>query len=83
MISRTDAEAALEPVQSLVRADGGDLRLVETSSDTVALELVLDTAECKECVMPRAFLETVALDMMKPSLAALTHVAITDPRESG
>jgi Fe-S cluster biogenesis protein NfuA len=81
MITMAEAESALAAVRELVAADGGDILVSATSDDSVALRLVLDTAECAECVMPRAFLETVALDMMQPSLPSLTRVEIDDPRE--
>jgi len=81
MITMTEAESALAAVRELVAADGGDIMVSATSDDGVALRLVLDAAECAECVMPRAFLETVALDMMKTDLPALARVEIDDPRE--
>lgn len=81
MIDPTKAEEALAPVRELVSADGGDIVVASTSDDAVRLSLVLDTAECAECVMPRPFLETVALDMMSPALPGLTAVVIDDPRE--
>ena len=81
MIDQQQAEDAVAGVRALVSADGGEVLVAETSEDTVRLTLVLETAECAECVMPRQFLETVALDMMKPALPALAHVVIDDPRE--
>ena len=81
MIDHDAAEAALAPVRSLVAADGGEITISETSADSVRLTLVLETAECAECVMPRQFLETVALDMMRPALPGLASVRIDDPRE--
>lgn len=81
MIDHQQAEYAVAGVRALVGADGGDVVVAETDDDSVRLTLVLDTAECAECVMPRQFLETVAFDMMKPSLPALTRVVIDDPRE--
>ena len=83
MIDVAAAEAALAGVRELVAADGGDIVVAATDDDTVRLTLVLDTAECAECVMPRQFLETVALDMMQPLLPQLSRVDIDDPRESG
>jgi len=80
MIDPGDAEAALIAVRDLVAADGGDIIVSDTTDDTVRLTLVLETAECAECVMPRAFLETVALDMMAAHLPDLRHVEIHDPR---
>lgn len=74
-------EAALEPVRSLVAADGGDIVLDSLDGVDVRLRLVLDTAECRECVMPSEFLAKIADDMMRPALPALGSVHIDDPRE--
>ena len=81
MIEAQEAEDAVQGVRALVAADGGDILVAETGEDSVRLTLVLETAECAECVMPRAFLETVALDMMKSTLSQLKRVDIDDPRE--
>ena len=80
-LTTTDVEEALAPVQAIVAADGGDLVVTGIDTTTALLRLVLDTAECRECVMPRAYLEQIALDMMQPSLPTLTAVRIDDPRE--
>ncbi len=69
-------------VRALVAADGGDLVLEGVDGDTVTLTLVLDSAECRECVMPGAFLEQVALDMMAAAVPDLRAVVIHDPRAS-
>lgn len=82
MIDHARAEAALAGVRELVAADGGDIVVASTSDDAVRLTLVLETAACAECVMPRAFLETVALDMMRPALPGLRAVVVDDPREA-
>jgi len=74
------AEAVAE-VRELVAVDGGDLIVDDSDATSVTLRLVLDTAECRECVMPRAFLETVALDVMRDHLPGLTNVTIIDPRD--
>ncbi|MEZ5244181.1 MAG: hypothetical protein R2707_03725 [Acidimicrobiales bacterium] len=81
MIDHARAEAALAGVRELVAADGGDIVVASTSDDAVRLTLVLETASCAECVMPRRFLETVALDMMRAELPGLAAVVIDDPRE--
>ena len=80
-LDRDDVLAALEDVRSLVAADGGDIELASIAATSVELRLVLDTAECRECVMPRAFLEQVALDTMQSGLPGLNAVTIEDPRE--
>jgi Fe-S cluster biogenesis protein NfuA len=74
--------AALDEVRALVQADGGDLRLAGVDGDVVALELVLEGAECAECVMPREFLEQVALDVLRRGGATVGGVRIADPREA-
>lgn len=80
MIDHTTADAALAPVRELIEADGGAVELTGTTADTVQIRLILDTAECAECVMPKPFLETVALDLLAPALPGLTAVEIDDPR---
>jgi hypothetical protein len=81
MIDREQAEEAVAGLRALVAADGGDVLITDTGDDSVRLALILETAECAECVMPRQFLEQVALDMMKPTLPGLDRVDIDDPRE--
>lgn len=80
MIDRAALEDALGDVRALVAADGGDLTLTGTDGDTVHLALILDTAECRECVMPGAFLQQVALDLLHPHVPGLVAVVVDDPR---
>ena len=75
------AEAVMAVVDDLIAADGGRVEVVGAADGVVTLRLVLDGAACRECVMPRAFLETVAFDAacrIEPGLAGLVLV---DPRE--
>ena len=81
MMDPAAVDSALSAVRDLVAADGGDITVHSVTDNSVELTLILDTAECAECVMPRSFLETVALDLMKPSLPGLAEVRIHDPRE--
>ncbi|MEZ5166843.1 MAG: NifU family protein [Acidimicrobiales bacterium] len=81
MIDRDLAESALVAVRDLVAADGGDVELAGVDGGTVELRLLLADAACAECVMPRSFLETVALDLMRGSVPGLEAVLIDDPRE--
>ena len=74
-------EAAVAGVRDLVEADGGAVEVVGFDDGVASLRLVLDGAECRECVMPRQFLEQVALDMMANEVPGLTSVSIEDPRE--
>ena len=82
MIDVGALEAGLVDVRALVAADGGDLVLTATDGGTAHLALILETAECRECVMPRSFLEQVALDMLTPTVPGLVGVSVDDPRET-
>lgn len=82
-MNETEISAALDDVRALVQADGGDLVLVgsDPASGEIHLSLVLEGVECRECVMPRDFLEPIALDMIGAKVPAVTVVRIDDPRE--
>jgi Fe-S cluster biogenesis protein NfuA len=84
VIDRAALTPALDEVRSLVRADGGDLVLVSVDDDaaTVRLALELTDAHCIECVMPRDFLEQIALDVVRRQVPDVVAVGIDDPRES-
>ena len=73
--------AALDEVRGLVSPDGGDVELEAVDGATVRLRLVLEDAHCVECVMPRAFLQQVALDVFRRNGVDADAVAIDDPRE--
>ena len=79
----TDAAvaAALDEVRGLVTPDGGDVALDAVDGTTVRLRLVLETAHCAECVMPRPFLEQVALGVFQRNGVAAETITIDDPRE--
>lgn len=73
--------AALDEVRGLVSPDGGDIELIGIDDATCQLRLVLENSHCVECVMPRTFLEQVALDVFRRNGAGVDAVAIDDPRE--
>jgi hypothetical protein len=73
--------AALDEVRGLVSADGGDVEMEGVDGTTYRLRLVLEDAHCVECVMPRNFLEQVALDVFRRNGAPADAVTIDDPRE--
>lgn len=83
MVEESEVRSALAEVAALVQADGGDLELisVDTTTGAVALRLLLESANCAECVLPRAMLEGVATGMLQRSVPGVTGVAIDDPRE--
>ncbi len=82
MIDTDAVTAGLAPVREVLQSDGGDIELVGVEGDTARLRLVLESAGCAECVLPRPLLETIALQMMQPLVPGLSAVAIDDPREA-
>ncbi len=74
-------DEAVGELRALVALDGGDIELVSATGGTVALRLILEGAECRECVMPKEFLEQIALDMVSNRLSEISTVTIDDPRE--
>ena len=72
---------ALDELRGLVSADGGDMTLVGVDGSTIRLQLVVENAHCVECVMPRPFLEQVALDIFRRNGVTTETVVIDDPRE--
>jgi hypothetical protein len=82
MIDAATVAVGLAPVREVLQSDGGDIELVGVDGDTARLRLVLETAGCAECVLPRPLLETIALQMMQPLVPGLSAVAIDDPREA-
>ncbi len=82
VVDEAAVSAGLGPVRQILQADGGDIELVAVVGSTAELRLVVEGANCAECVLPRPMLETVALQMMKPLVPGLTAVAIDDPREA-
>lgn len=73
--------AALEGARTIVQADGGDLVLNRVDGSSIHLDLIIEGAECAECVMPRPFLEQIALDMVQAQVPDVDSVSIADPRE--
>jgi Fe-S cluster biogenesis protein NfuA len=82
MIDSASVTAGLAPVREVLQSDGGDIELVGVEGGTARLRLVLESAGCAECVLPRPLLETIALQMMQPLVPGLSAVAIDDPREA-
>jgi hypothetical protein len=72
---------ALDELRGLVQADGGDFMLLGVDGEVVSLQLVLEGANCVECVMPRELLEQIALDIFRRGGVAADAVSIDDPRE--
>ena len=80
--STTAFDVAFDELRDLLRADGADITVESRDPDEVVLRLVLVTAGCAECVMPRAHLERVALDLFAHAGAGVESVTVVDPREA-
>jgi Fe-S cluster biogenesis protein NfuA len=83
MVEESEVRVASVEVAGLVQADGGDLELlsVDTTTGAVALRLLLQSANCAECVLPRAMLEGVATGIIQRSVPGVTGISIDDPRD--
>ena len=80
-MDETAITPALDEIRGLVQADGGDMVLTSIDGGAIALRLVVEGAHCVECVMPREFLEQVALDVFRRSGVETESVVVDDPRE--
>jgi len=80
-MDETTITPALDELRGLVRADGADMTLTGVDGTTVNLQLVVETASCVECVMPRELLEQIALNIFRRNGAGADVVVIDDPRE--
>ena len=71
MIESDGLEPGLEELRGLVRADGSDLALIDADGDTIRLRLRIEDTTCADCVMPRPFLEDLALDILRTHPVAI------------
>ena len=84
-VNQDQLATGVEDVRTLLQADGGDIELVGVDEPTgrVDLRLILDTAECAECVLPRDMLERIGLDIIRKAAPDVATLHISDPREAG
>jgi hypothetical protein len=80
-MDETTIAPALDELRGLVQADGADMTVTGIDGATVSLELVVESASCVECVMPREILEQIALDIFRRNGADADAIVIDDPRE--
>jgi Fe-S cluster biogenesis protein NfuA len=78
----TTLEVAVNDVRALVRPDGADFEIVSVDEEAghVHLKLVLEGANCEECVMPVDLLQQIARDVMSRQMPSIRSVTIDDPR---
>ena len=75
------AEQLKNTLTTLVEQDGGSIELVQFTNDSMEFNLLLDGAECAECVMAKQFLEEVFLAQAQTIYGNLRSVLINDPRK--
>ncbi len=75
-----EANSITVALRDLVEIDGGDVALRGFSETSISFELILDGAECRECVMPVDFLTRIMLDKGKKIVPTLQTIQIMDPR---
>jgi Fe-S cluster biogenesis protein NfuA len=83
MLEDANVRSALVEMRSIIQVDGGDIELsgIDSEVRSVSLRLILEGASCEECVMPRDFLEQIALDIFRRASLDVIRVEVDDPRE--
>jgi hypothetical protein len=83
-VEPTVLQGPLDELRAILEADGGGIVLdaFDAETLTVRLHLVLDSAECRECVMPAPVLQDIALSWFQQAGAPVERVLIDDPRET-
>jgi Fe-S cluster biogenesis protein NfuA len=83
LLEEAEVRAALQEVSALVQADGGDMELVgiDPSGGIVSLRLNLESANCAECILPKALLEDIAGGILRRCVPSVSSVIVDDPRE--
>ncbi len=79
-MNKETADQIMSMLRELVEIDGGNVQLKEFTYSSISLELVLDGADCRECVMPSEFLSQIMLDQGVKIFPSLQNVVIIDPR---
>jgi hypothetical protein len=77
--------AGLAAVDGFLGPDGAKVAVEAWDAETgrLSLRLVLESADCAECVVPRPTLDTLLLDTLRRHAPVVRVIALVDPRESG
>jgi len=76
---------AVDEVAGFLRADGGDLVLVDADPRTarIRLAVVLDGVSCDECILPPEMLHDTIEHALESRVVGEFELVIDDPRQSG
>jgi Fe-S cluster biogenesis protein NfuA len=74
--------AAVDELAQIIRADGGDLVLVDADAarDRIEVRLDLDGVSCLDCILPPAELRRVLEDGIARRVRAEFELVVHDPR---
>ena len=76
---------AVEEMAELLRLDGADLELVaaDAATDRVEVRLVIEDAECVDCILPPEHLQTVIRNAVAKRVPTEFELVVHDPRVEG
>jgi hypothetical protein len=76
--------AGLAAVDGFLGPDGARVAVEawDAKIGRLSLRLVLESADCAACVVPRPTLDTLLLDTLRRHAPVVRAIALTDPRES-
>jgi Fe-S cluster biogenesis protein NfuA len=82
-VHEAQLRSALDELSELVRPDGGDIEItgMDAATGTVRARLLIDSAECADCILPRHLLEEIVTGRLRRSVPGVQTVSIDDPRE--
>jgi Fe-S cluster biogenesis protein NfuA len=77
-----EVEAAVAEIARVLRADGGDLVLVDVDDGTarVRVRVVLDDASCADCVLPPDQLRATLAASLRRRVPEELELVVDDPR---
>lgn len=75
--------AGLAAVDGFLGPDGASVTVDgwDHAAGRLDLRLVLESAECAACVVPRPMLDTLLLDTLRRHAPAVRVITLVDPRE--
>lgn len=81
-MNRDDVAAAVDELAAVIRADGGDLVLVDAdvARDRVEVRLDLDGVSCLDCVLPPDQLRQVLQEGIARRVPSEFELIVHDPR---
>jgi hypothetical protein len=84
-MDREQIAAAVHEEGRMLRADGGDLILVDVDPQAARIHLRLDLSgvSCLDCILPPDFLRQVIGDCLQRRIPGEFELVLDDPRREG